>query len=238
MAKLAIKAIAGVVIIYKHSDPSWIFIERKPDNYPDRVFRRKLCPFGGRWGGNEAREDRNPKATLVRELEEEFELNKLALPHPDDVLRFTEVKRAILNKLVPFGDFLLVIPAAVFNQGDPDSKRDDWISVASYWTVGLSDEEWEMLVGLQRTYGNLCNEGTSTITSLSRILVAEEPSFSWGSDRVMTEFWKREGISEDAVEAVPFLPGIDVWCLRERPFESYREYLDCYDVFHKPPQSC
>ncbi|MBI2640209.1 MAG: hypothetical protein HYW90_04980 [Candidatus Sungbacteria bacterium] len=233
MGKLAIKAIAGVVIIYKYSDPSWIFMERKPDNYPHRVFRRKLCPFGGRWGGNEAKNDENPKSTLIRELEEEFEINRLALPHPGDILRFAEVKRAILNKLTPFGDFLLVIPPSVFKTADPDSKREIWVSIASYWTVGLSDEEWETLTKLQRMYGNLCNEGTSTITSLDRVLEFGKPLFSWGSDRVMKEFWVNKGMG--AALYVPFLPGIGVYRLRSEPLGSYREYLDYYDVFHKPP---
>lgn len=236
MSKLAIEAIAGSVIIYKASDPSWIFMEKKPDNYPRRVFRQHLCPFGGRWGGHEAKNDYCPKGTLIRELTEELEIDRLQLPHPFDVIHLTKIKAAIISRLMPFGDFLLSIPASVFQAGDTEAEHSDWVSVVSYWTAGLSDSEWAVLAALQKRYRNLCNEGISTIVLLDRILEKRRALFSWGSDRVVKEFWIGRGIH--AASYVPLFPGIGVWRLRDEPLESYREYLDYYEVFHKPPQSC
>lgn len=231
MGKLTIEAIAGCVIIYRVCDPSQIFMERKSDNYPLRVFRKHLCPFGGKWGGNEAKKDRNTKDTVIRELTEELEFSPLALPHPADIKHFADLKATIVNQLVPFGDFLLNIPAAVFQKADPESKRPDWVSLASYWIAGLSDADWATLKTLQSIYGNLCNEGASTLVSLNKILETGIP-FSWGSDRVIKAFWLRQGI--EIASCLPLLPGIGVWRLRNEPLGSYREYLDYYDVSHKP----
>lgn len=229
MKKLELSTLASCVIIYQASCPSSAFFEIKPDNYHIPAFQRHLCLFGGNWGRVGETLDRGPRHTVLRELDEELKMTHPTAPEKKPrELRI--VQNAILYALTPFGDFLITVPTAVFKKDNPETLLTGRTSVSSTWTAGLPDLEWYLLVGLQNTFHNLCNEGISVCTSLHEILSLQIP-FAWGCDQIMREFWSGKGLQE--AESLPIFSDISVNRIREAPLPSYDDYLDRYEILQQ-----
>ena len=69
--KTSVSNMSAVGIIYPSFNPGLLFLEIKDDGHPVKLVRRQLCPIGGNWIGEAGRQDTNPFATYLRELEEE-----------------------------------------------------------------------------------------------------------------------------------------------------------------------
>ncbi len=253
--KTPITNISAVGIIYRASNPSQIFIEVKDDGHPIKLVRRQLCPIGGNWIGEAAKEDSNTFATFQRELNEELSFDRpirnaeeLALmgmaeaatfaPTPlsgveittQNIQDLNQLKETIRRSAVGFGDFLNTVPKSAMDAVDPTNKRDSFTTLASYYTVGLGENDWHRLHMLQKKFGNLSNESITTVTSLDEIIRTKTRT-AFGHDRVLQIFWRLAGF-EDA-KRLPLVPGL-MSEIMGMPFYSYDEYLEQYDVAKKP----
>jgi hypothetical protein len=253
--KQKINNISAVGIIYREADPRWIFIEMKTADYPRRVFASRGLIIGGNWIGDLAKNDRNPKDTLVRELGEEIsfakpvqnftEFNLLFRERrldtyvvkasdwkasEEEILVLNSLKRNIAAKYQPFGDYLQHIPEEVFRRGEPDYSKGDYWGLCSVWQAGLSEQEWTSLVMLQRLAGNLSNESITVMTSLDEI-VNHHFEIAWGQDRVLRDFFLNKGFRRAG--DFPLIPGLLAGYVGQ-PYYSYAKYLSMYDVERHP----
>ncbi len=254
--KRRITNISAVGIIYPEYDPSQIFIEMKDDGHPIKLVRHQLCPIGGNWIGDAAKNDRNPLATFRRELHEELsfdhpmrnsvELAQMGMakaasfaPTPSnevtptvvDIFLLNQLKETIRDSARPFGDYLNTVPREALDAADPANKRDGFTSLASYWTVGLNELAWDRLCKLQKKFGNLSNESITMVTSLDEILRTNTKT-AFGHDRVLRQFWLNMEFHQAA--QLPLVPGLES-VPQGRPLNSYDEYLQLYDVAKMPP---
>ena len=253
--KKVIDHIASVGIIIRAKRPNEIFIEVKNDGYPIKVFRRCLCPIGGNWIGESAKQDGNTLRTFQREVMEELSLEKqiaftLELdllgikpegsfyqtpnagkkPTREEIATLNELKQVITETCTPFGDYYISIPKEVVDRDDPENKHDGFDVVVSYWVVALNEEHWDQLATLQRTFKNLSNESITIITSLEEIVKTGTKS-AFGHDRPLQQFFLSSGFP--LAEKFPMINGISCQDAGQ-PLNSYREYLENYDVLRKP----
>jgi len=251
MNKISVNNIAATAIIYSVDNPSQIFIERKTDDYPVKVFAGVLCTPGGNWVGHGAKDDANPEATIRRELEEEFslvpseggademgvlgynagadgrDLQKNTQATAEDIECFAQVKEAMLSAVTPFMDALVTIPKTLFDSADPENKRGDTTLLISYFLVGLSGEDWDKLVRLQEKYGNLSNESETRIVTVDE-MCQQSMKVSWGHDRALGHFLLMKGIEK----RIPTFDGIS--CQLRKSLSSYNEYKETYEIARQP----
>lgn len=238
---------SSVAIIYRRLDPSEVFTEMKDDGHPVRLVRRQLCPIGGNWIGKGAQFDKNPLATVCREVvmeELSFDhpsrspLELVELGHSSDVALMAPTKRAdvevlpedkadmealkslILNGLVPFGDFLDTVTKEAMDSADPANKREGFTVLSSYFTVGLDEDAWAKLVRLQTKFGNLSNESVTLITSLKKI-VESGTKTAFGHDGPLQAFFASHGLPLAA--QLPMVPGTSCLFIGA-PRNSYTDY--------------
>lgn len=253
MEKVVIRHIAATAIIHKASDPSQLFIEMKDGGYPWKAIRNTGCTQGGNWVGEHARADTGPLQTLQRELREELSFNRpvrdseelQALfdtgeaggsPPPVEnvttadarsLLRFTE---AMLDRVLPYGTFLTTVNRALLDAADAENGQDTFTMLVAYFSVGLADQEWQELVGLQEKFGNLSNESLSRLTSLHEIVEKEIP-IAFGHDRVLQSFLLARGFGK--ARDMVLMPHVEC-VFAGPPADSYDEYLHRFDVQRTP----
>lgn len=255
----AINSIAATVIIYRQQDPSQIFLEMKDSSHPIKLARGQLCTPGGHWNGVQAAQDANPRATLIRELGEEWsfdrkprtseELAELGLaanetfeptlinqdvqPALDDVRLLEHIKQAVVAKLEPFRDYINTISREALDRADPDNKRDGFNVLVSYFTAGLNQQDWIALRTLQGKFGNISAECISVMTSLDEIN-QQRREIAFGHDQVLKEFFRLFCSTRypDA-DYLPLVEGIESEFIG-MPKDSYREYLDTYNILKHP----
>lgn len=252
--RVTVNNISSVTIIARAAKRNQIFIEVKDDGYPLRVFRRCLCPIGGNWIGQAARQDRNPLDTVRREINEELSLDKrtasmleLSLlgmkpeknfyqtPSFDqpaeeaEIKVLNELKRVITESCAPFGDYLQIIPKEVLDRADPENKRDGFAGICSYWVVVLNEYDWEQLTALQKKFGNLSNESVTLFTSLEEIIETGVKT-AFGHDRPLQQFFLCHGFS--AARQFPLIEGISSQPIPT--MASYTDYLEKYEILRKP----
>lgn len=251
--KTPVNNISATAIIYCAHNPSKIFIERKTDDYPVKVFAGMLCLPGGNWVGPAAKADANPLQTLKRELDEELrlavseakkdemaalgfkagadgrDLQKDTQATTDDIERFAMVKEAMLSAITPFMDALITVPKTIFDSADPENRRGDTTVLASYFTIGLQKTDWDELVRLQEKYGNLSNESETLIVTYKEMINTKDMKVSWGHDYAMLKFFE---------QYIPYpkilLTKEIVWKPLGEPMSSYAEYEELYDIAKKP----
>lgn len=248
-----IRHIASVIVVYRATDPSQIYIDIKDDGLPVKVFRRTLCPVGGNWIGNAAASDRSPLETAKRELLEEIsferparsmlELKQLGLadqevmastsiqdPKPSavDIASLEDLKHKMVSGLEAFGDYIVSVSADTFKIGDPDNQTGAMEFLVSYYTVGLREADWTMLTSLQRRFGNLSNESISTICSLKEI-AGSKVHCAYGHEWALGDFFKSYGFA-DVLDAVPCTSAKRIGL----PLASYTEYEKQFDIARKP----
>lgn len=254
--KRTVTNMAATVIIYKKSDPSQIFLERKDNTHPIKLVRNQLCTVGGNWIGPNAKNDLNPLETLMREIDEEWvftrpmrdskelfllgmsDKNKEFGPTPINKLEITDedeemlshVKLRVVFTAEPCGDFINTIPRAVLDEADSENKRDGFNVLISYFMVGLSDATWEVLQLLQDKFGNISAESVSVITSLDEI-IKNGTNTAFGHDQVLQRFFLSHGL-EDA-KRLPLVNGIESMPVG-MPRANYADYLKEFDVLRKP----
>lgn len=256
MNRRAITNIVGCGIIYPAFEPTKLFIEVKDDGLPLRVFRRGLCPIGGNWIGEHARNDKNPFGTFSREVAEELTLERSAastlelgllgqkpeedfyftpradlLPSEEDKRMLSEIIATITKKAFPFGDYLITIPKAVIDRGNPQNTNPGYKPIYSYYLVPLSDSEWNILLKLQKKFGNLSCESITVVTSLHEIM-RSKLKFAFGHDVAIRDFYIQQGFRE-ARDSFPLFEGISTEYIG-MPHQTYEEYLERYDVLRKP----
>ncbi|MDO8663275.1 MAG: hypothetical protein Q7K28_00325 [Candidatus Wildermuthbacteria bacterium] len=247
--------VAAVAIIINAGSPSQIFAEIKDDGLPIKAFRRTICPIGGNWIGQAARNDYGPRGTLCRELTEELSLEKTTAstlelrllgdipegnfyqtpsldvkPTEAATQGLEELKRAIAQGCMPFGDFIITIPRAVFDRADPQNKRDGMKYIVSYWAIALDETRWKNLVLLQEMFGNLSNESITVITSLEEI-VSAKMRCAYGHDGPLRQFFLAMGLP--LADNLPMIDGISGEFIGPS-LASYAEYLKRYEVLRKP----
>ncbi len=254
--KRAINNIAGICIIYKASDPSRAFLETKTPGYT-KAFVGSYCLMGGNWILQAAANDGNTRGTVIREvcreelsfeksLEGGVELKALGLgddtpyewpkevripPTQFDNWALDQIKITISGVAQPFGDYILSVDKSVFAAADPDSKKESYTGLASYFAAGLPDNVWDLLERLQNKFGNLSNESRSFIASLDDLLTNQLRG-SWGHDRVLRDFFLSHGLA--TAELLPLVPGITAERVH-MPLATYDpDYLSRYDVAKKP----
>lgn len=253
--KISVTGIAAVAIIYRKMDPSQIFIEIKDDGHPIKLVRRQLCFIGGNWIGEDAKTDKGPHETLMREIQEELSLERPArsshelsllgiseaitfaptpverMPGNDDVDRLRDLKRTIMGSLEPFGDCMNRITRKALETADPGTSREGFVSLVSYWTCALSESTWRDLSALQERFGNLSNESITLITSLDEI-VRTKTKIAFGHDYALKDFFTSKGLGTK-VQKLTIVPHITNTPLGA-PFQTYDEYLTRYEVAKHP----
>jgi hypothetical protein len=252
--------LSSVGIIYRLRDPADIFLEIKGVGYPMPAFRNCLCFIGGNWIGSNAANDHGPRDTFCREVCEELsldhgtqgtiELGSLGLttgvesfearsfdhtPTQPELDTLEDLKATITGRALSFGDYLNTIPREVLDRADPTNTRDGFVSLASYWTVGLREQEWRMLAELQATFHNLSCEalspGSATLITSLQELTGSRARCAFGHDQVLQRFFLNFGLGD--ARRLTIYPGITSEPLGPT-LASYREYLDRYDVQRRP----
>lgn len=253
--KTKVNNIASVGIIYRKTNPSEIFIEKKDAGYPIKLFRNCLCPIGGNWIGKEAKQDKNPLETFRREIAEElnpinptasnFELRLLGIeskskerrihrhrnaitPHDKKIL--TKIKNAIEKSARPFGDFILSTPKKYLDQADSKNKLIDLTCLVSYWLVPLDEKSWNNLSFLQKKYANLSSESHSQITSLENIVKTKQ-FIGFGHDQVFKKFFLDQKIN--LARKMKIIKGPRAQKIGS-PKSSYLKYLANFEISKKP----
>jgi hypothetical protein len=255
MAKVIVNNLSAVGIIARAKDPSQIFIDLKDDGLPVKAFRRTLCPIGGNWVGDGAKNDVSPLDTFTRELKEEFsferptrdslELSMLGIAdrqfmtpakglsadvRPSDWDDLGVVRQSIIDNARPYADFLLTTSKSVIDLADPENKRDGFVTLSSYFDSYLDEVVWELLTGLYERFGNLSNESLSVMTSLDEI-VASGTAFAYAHDQGMRHWFLGQGFEKaNYLRIMPNAPFEHVG----PPLKSYGAYLERYDVAKKP----
>lgn len=255
MTKLTVDHIAAVAVIILVGEPRRLFVEIKDDGLPIKAFRRTLCPPGGNWISEAARNDYGPRDTLARELTEEFSLRnepastrELRLlgdiptgefyrvpslgvePTETDTRSFEELKCVIIQGCLSFGDFMVTVPKAVFDRADPQNRREDMTYIVSYWVSVLQQKHGKKLAVLQRKFGNLSNESITLITSLKEIA---EVGMKWayGHDKPLRQLFLDMGLL--AAERLPLTDGTSADLIGPS-LDSYADYLKRYNVLRRP----
>jgi len=253
--KKSVTNISAVGIIFRAANPAEIFIEMKDDGHPIKLVRRQLCPIGGNWIGKGAVNDTNTLSTFRRELGEELsfehpvrdsiELNLMGMsstehfePVPQTSVEITDVDRERLNRLkdaiiksaMPFGDYLNTVTKLALDSADSENKRDGFTTLSSYFVVSLSEDSWEILLGLQKKFNNLSNESLTMVTSLDEIIRTKTKT-AFSHDGALKDFFLNHGLS--VAKDLPTVSG----CYSEKvglPLSSYEAYLEQYEVAKKP----
>jgi hypothetical protein len=256
-AKLLINNISACGIIYRKKNPSQIFIEIKDDGHPLALVRRQLCPIGGNWIGTHAKSDRNPTWTYRREIAEELsfshpirdaaELTLLGYPGLDGKLfaptKSNDVEVSLDDSKVlehlkllcgysalPFGDYVNTVTLAAKQSADPNATGGDAVNLSSYFKVALEEDDWELLTGLQKKYGNLSNESITLITSLDEILESRQ-QIAFAHDAALRDFFLRQGLRQ-AVD-MPHVEGTSGTFVG-MPMGSYDKYKAIYEIAKMP----
>lgn len=253
--KTRVNNLASVGIIYRRSNPSEIFIEKKDASYPIKLFRNCLCPIGGNWIGSEAKRDKNPLQTFKREIKEELnptnstasnlelrllgieskEKNRRIHRHRDAITKndrtvLTQIKNTIKESARPFGDFVLSTPKKYLSQADPKNNLDDLTCLVSYWLVALDEKNWNNLSLLQKKYANLSSESHSQITSLEKIVETRQ-FIGFGHDQIFKKFFLSQKISQAKKMKLIMGPRIKKIGF---PQNTYRKYLSNFEIIKKP----
>ena len=133
---------------------------------------------------------------------------------------------------MPFGDYHVYIPKAVFESADPGNpKLSDNTHLVSYYDCPLDEEMWAKLERLQKKFGNLSNESVSTITSLAKI-VETQVRIAYGHGPALQEFFRRK-VGDGQEELMNLIPGIKVTYMG-LSLTTYALYLERYTVAKKP----
>jgi hypothetical protein len=255
LVKKLVNNISSVGIIYRETDPSQIFLEIKDDGLPLKAFRRHLCPIGGNWIGEAARQDMDTWQTFCRELMEELTLenadvstlelsllgfkprgefyrtsNNGLIPSDAQKLKFDFFKKFAVSLGESFGDYVINIPKTVLDQADPGNTREGFSTLTSYWLVPVLEDWWEILIDLQNKFGNLSNESITVITSLEEI-VKNGTKFAFGHDLAFQDFFLGRGFT--LARQLPLVKSITHKRVG-RAWDSYEEYLEAYDVARMP----
>lgn len=252
---MQVNTISAVGIIYRASDPTQIFLEKKTAGYPRKIFLAGLL-IGGNWIGEKGASDRNPLETFRREIKEEITFEKppssfqefnlihsenhrgsyrvtgseIWTPTFKDRDRLNNLKNEIIVSCQPFWDFVQRVPEEVFRRAEPDYNKGDYCGLCSVFQAGLSEGQWKILIDLQEKSGNLSNESQTVITSLSEI-VSSGFRIGWCQDRMLQSFFLSRGFKE--ANDMPLIPGVEaIWV--GRPKNSYENYLSIYDVAKRP----
>ncbi|MDD2731748.1 MAG: hypothetical protein PHI53_00970 [Candidatus Pacebacteria bacterium] len=253
--KKRIANISSVGIIFRAANPAEIFIEVKDDTHPIKLVRRQLCPIGGNWIGDNAKNDRDTFDTFKREVEEEIsfdrpirdsvELNLLGASEanafvpapasdikaqPEDSETLSQIKKVIFSSAAAFGDFLNTVTRAALYAADPDNEREGFTTLASYWMVSLREDIWKDLRRLQKRFKNLSNESITLFTSLGQI-ICNNIKVAFAHDRVLQRFFLAHGLR--GADNMPLVPGLKSEGVG-MPLQSYQEYLKRYEVAKKP----
>lgn len=256
-AKVAVSHLSAVALVYPQSNPAWLFLDHKDKGYPN--FPNRLCPIGGNWVGEAAKQDKNPWATLAREIMEELVIlegveqtvsaeearKDLGYQEAEDYVlkrkpltgeelvksqqELEKIKRRLVDALTPFGDYYQIVPGAVLKRLTGKDKP-DVRAICSYWTCPLSDELWQRLLLLKQKAGRLSNESFDRVVSVRQI-VSQKLEFVWGHDQVVQRHFINEGFPE-AFE-MPMVDGIVMQEIGE-PMSYYKRYLEKYE-FQKSP---
>lgn len=238
---------ASVGIFYRESNPSQILIEMKDDGYPVPLWRRMLCPPGGNWIGESATMDISPHGTFLREIGEEFTLERpirnsielemlgvadaeLIEPAPISDVPVTDADTkalAVFKSYIgiaasPFGDYLNTMLV----------KGELQTALISYWTIPIDETMWAAIVRLQEKFGNISNESVTMITSLDEI-VRTGTKTAFGHDRVLKRFFLKMGLKE--AETFPLVEGQGIVSEFAGPtLGRYSDYLEIYEIAKKP----
>ena len=152
------------------------------------------------------------------------------MPSGEEVKILAEFKEYAASFCCPFGDFIHAIPTEIIRKAEPESKRDGFKPLVSYWLVPLPEKLWQKLTYLQQKFGNLSNESITVITSLEEI-IASGMKTAFGHDRVLQKFFLSFGFQE--ARHLPILDGIESRNVGNT-LASYADYTQKYEILRKP----
>lgn len=253
MGKMKVGHIAVGCVIFRATRPGDIFILVKDATYPHRVWRGCVCLVGGNWmeiGGQ--RSDLKPLATLRREVFEELSLTKPpqntdelgetsnvgdSIEYcikssnrpvtPQDVAELEIIKMAIVLNARPFDDYIVTIPREVFLRGDSESGQEDMRILFCAFEASLTEDVWNILLRLERDFGNICCESESWIVSAEELAKRQIPAIA-GHDVVLRQFFESRGVH--AGIAIPVDEMVGVERAPVHPLFSYEDYMRHYEV--------
>lgn len=237
--------VAAVAIIYRATNPLDLFLEVKDDGYPKPFGRRKLNFPGGNWIGEGAASDDSPLETLIRELGEEFslergerssvELELLGLADTEvfkpapisdrevtdaDVNDLEAVTDEICKSLTDWGSYL--------HFAHPEMGGG--VALVSYYSAALGERGWRMLVELQEKFGNLSNEAPTVIISADEIL-NKRLGVAFAHGPILQGFLLKHGVNR--AYDLSTMSGIHVVPVGPTP-DSYDWILRRFNIAKKP----
>lgn len=261
MKRLTVNHIASVVIVYKKSDPSQIFIEIKDDTHPLKAVRLKLCPIGGNWIGESGKNDKCPKDTLIREIREELSFVKTTRTSD-------ELLQCIANASVATSErevFDPVVASLLTPTEQEIWKLNEIREIICHFSVPFGDffvtlprsvfdrfdpenkrDGFSPLItyfecGLEDEWWNALvalqqkfgNLSNESITLITSLdRIVDSPIYSaFGHEHGLKAFFLRQGFAK-AID-FPLIDGIGGYYAGV-PLESYEEYLRRYEVLKKP----
>jgi len=252
--KLKGNNVSAVGIIYREANPREILIEAKTGDHPWELVRGQLCVIGGNWIGENARGDKGPLDTFLREVREELSLDRprgssleLQKLHemPLEDFRATPIKRTpaesdralleglregILAQAEPFLMALNSVDESAFVRADPQHTKGGTRGISCYYMMALNEDDWGILAKLQFDYGNLSNESVTLITSLDEILETGHHA-AFAHDYVLRAFFMSRGFAE--AENFPLVEGGRSIPLG-MPCKTYEELTELFDIAKTP----
>lgn len=207
---------AAVLIVAE--DGTRLFAERKVDLPKPKAFDKGLCLIGGNWVGPKAAGDQGPRATLLRELEEELDLAREDVVRRDrelgeilniepgrrvvkgvghvsaeDRKALSEIVIAIKERLERFGDFRVRVAEGLFSPGsnalfDPTKEGPGMTFLNSVFVAKLPEEVFARIERLQKKYGSLSNEAQTEVFSAAQTH-REAVHGAWGYDTIVRDFF-------------------------------------------------
>jgi len=251
---ISVNNFCAIGIIANTDNPEEIFTDIKWE-YPVAAFNNMVCPQGGNWFSESAKDDTGPLETLRRELGEELSFDNPAdygelvgllgvdNPPPEikipkirhvthsDKEKLAEIVTALQELARPFGDFYSHTPKSVLDTADPKNERGDMSAVVSAWVISLPPKLWKSLVTLQYKFGNLSNESRSVILSLDRMIDSRIRA-AFGHDRILQRFWIDMGFPK--ARRLTLVEGIEHRQIGA-PRERWTEYLLDFNPAKRPP---
>lgn len=215
---------SSVVLIFPTDDPTQFLIEQKDKTHPQKSVRWRVCFFGGNWRGPEAVEDASPYDTLARELREELagiDVNE----HPREASALLEVLEEILRSIKPFGTSLW------FPREDGDDIHEE-PALVSVFQCGLDCETWNALASLQKQFGDLSAEYSSSRIASLKDMASGRFQPAWGFGIPFRQILLSKGFNE--AKQIPHNKGYRVEYIGPVP-NSYKEAGECFSFLKVPP---
>lgn len=225
MAKVTLRSLAAVGIVYRQSDPAQVLLNMVYGRAATRDTRFALKPLGGEFSPQLLGVDIGPrdsfKEVVLTDLMIDLRDGSVAKGFtPAEASMFYSLRKAVVEKSVPWRDYL-VTPAPVWN-GTQNSSLGQLVS---YFLSGLDESDWAHLEKTLGRFDNISKSGLCHITSYNEI-IRQGQTFAFGHDTALVDFWLERGYGE--ASQIKRRTAYSAKRM-DGPLTAYRQYLSLYD---------